>query len=103
MSLHRPEKMLLRTFEGPQPILWGLLENAWGHCAMPTPERPGKGIPRYMTVPEISKYLRLHPTTVYRLAKAGQLPGVKVGDSWRFDVERVDRWLARSAQKQGSK
>ncbi len=46
-----------------------------------------------MTVTEVSKYLRLHPGTVYRLAKAGQLPGFKIGDSWRFDVNRIDQWL----------
>jgi excisionase family DNA binding protein len=54
-----------------------------------------------MTVQEISKYLRLHPGTVYRLAKAGQLPGFKIGDSWRFDLQRVDRWLEHGHHKQG--
>lgn len=54
-----------------------------------------------MTVQEISKYLRLHPGTVYRLAKAGQLPAFKIGDTWRFDRERVERWLERG-HKEGS-
>lgn len=56
-----------------------------------------------MTVQEISKYLRLHPGTVYRLVKAGQLPGVKIGDSWRFDRERVDRWIGAHGAKKPPK
>lgn len=62
---------------------------------MPASARPLKKSARLMTVQEISKYLRLHPGTVYRLAKAGQLPAFKIGDSWRFDPERVERWLER--------
>ena len=67
---------------------------------MPLPVKPSKKN-MLMTVPEISRYLRLHPATVYRLAKAGQLPGFKIGDSWRFDPERVDRWLALATKGRG--
>lgn len=66
---------------------------------MAAPEKPWEKSPRLMTVPEISKYLRLHPATVYRLAKAGGLPGFKIGDSWRFDPQRVDRWLTHKGRR----
>ena len=73
---------------------------------MPVSARPSKKPARLptahlMTVQEISNYLHLHPGTVYRLANAGQLPAFKIGDSWRFDLERVDRWLEHG-HKEGS-
>ena len=48
-----------------------------------------------MTLEEVAGYLRLHTSTVYRLARAGIIPGVKIGGQWRFNQERVDRWLAQ--------
>lgn len=48
---------------------------------------------RTMTVREVSEYLRVHPTTVYRLVKTGRLPGFKVGDRWRFQQAEIDSWL----------
>jgi excisionase family DNA binding protein len=45
-----------------------------------------------MTVKELSDYLKVHPSTVYRQLKRGQLPAFKVGSDWRFNVESIDRW-----------
>jgi excisionase family DNA binding protein len=45
-----------------------------------------------LTVRDLSDYLRVHPSTVYRLLKTGQLPAFKVGSDWRFNVEEIDRW-----------
>ena len=42
------------------------------------------------TAEEIAKYLRVHPYTVKRLARAGKIPGFKVGDKWRFDVQEIE-------------
>ena len=50
------------------------------------------GNSRIMTVTELADYLRVHPTTIYRLLKLGQLPAFKVGSEWRFTVESIDRW-----------
>ena len=47
-----------------------------------------------MTVDEVALYLRIHRSTVYRLVRAGVIPGVKVGSQWRFQKELVDRWMA---------
>ncbi len=66
-------------------------------------EQRSKKPPRFMTVPEVSKYLRLHPGTVYRLVKAGELPGFKIGDSWRFDMERINRWLEQETKERRHK
>ena len=44
------------------------------------------------TVKDLAHYLKVHPSTLYRLLKAGQLPAFKVGSDWRFNVEEIDRW-----------
>lgn len=47
-----------------------------------------------MTLGEVAQYLRLHRSTVYRLAREGILPGFKAGNQWRFQKERVNQWMA---------
>ena len=47
---------------------------------------------RVMTVQDVSVYLRVHPSTIYRLLKKKQLPAFKVGSDWRFNIEAIDRW-----------
>jgi excisionase family DNA binding protein len=49
---------------------------------------------RVLTVREVSEYLRVHPSTVYRLLRQRQLPAFRVGSDWRFNVEAIDRWRA---------
>ena len=48
-----------------------------------------------MTLDEVAEYLRLHRTTVYRLAREGVIPGFKIGSQWRFNKARVDQLMAR--------
>ena len=47
-----------------------------------------------MTIKEVSKYLKLAEKTTYRLAAKKELPGFKVGGSWRFDKQDIDNWIA---------
>lgn len=49
---------------------------------------------RVLTVQEVSDYLRVHPSTVYRMLKKNQLPAFRVGSDWRFTVESIDKWRA---------
>jgi excisionase family DNA binding protein len=37
-----------------------------------------------LTADEAARYLRVSRKTLYRLVSAGQIPGQKVGRSWRF-------------------
>ena len=50
-----------------------------------------------MTVQEVAQYLRLAEATVYKLAQAGEIPGVKVGRAWRFKRELIDEWFREQA------
>jgi excisionase family DNA binding protein len=47
---------------------------------------------KVITVGELSEYLRVHRSTLYRLLKKGQLPGFKIGSDWRFNLETIDKW-----------
>jgi excisionase family DNA binding protein len=54
---------------------------------------------RVMTLREVSTYLRVHPSTIYRMLKHHQLPAFHVGSDWRFNIETIDSW--RLEQKLG--
>ena len=50
--------------------------------------RPAK----VMTLEEVSRYLHVHPSTVYRLLKRGGIPAFRIGSDWRFNIETIDIW-----------
>ena len=57
-----------------------------------TPNNVKDGVP--MTVREISEYLQMAESTVYRLAQDGKLPGRKIGGVWRFPSKNaLDEWV----------
>jgi excisionase family DNA binding protein len=39
-----------------------------------------------LTVSALAEYLRCHPSSIYRLLKAGAIPAFKLGADWRFLV-----------------
>ena len=47
-----------------------------------------------MTPREAAAYLSVHVRTIYRLAKQGEIPGRKIGGSWRFKKDTLDFWLS---------
>lgn len=50
-----------------------------------------------LTVSEVAQYLRVNPQTVYRKAKAGALPVVRIGRAIRFRKSELDNWLQASS------
>ena len=50
------------------------------------------------TVPELAKYLRMKPITIYKHVAGGKLPGFKVGSKWRFKRESIDLWIRRQEE-----
>jgi excisionase family DNA binding protein len=47
----------------------------------------------FWTAEEVSNYLRIPQSTIYKLAQDKILPGFKVGKHWRFRVETIKRWI----------
>jgi excisionase family DNA binding protein len=65
-------------------------------------DQPGRV--RYLTVVEVAETMRVSKMTVYRLLHAGELPGVRVGRSFRVPQDALDHYLRTSlptAQQQG--
>jgi excisionase family DNA binding protein len=56
--------------------------------------QPIESQPRFVTVAEVARLLRVSNMTVYRLIQSGQLPAVRVGRSYRIREADVDRYLA---------
>ena len=46
-----------------------------------------------LTIKELAKYLSVTERTIYNLLERGQLPGFKVGGTWRFKREDIDKWI----------
>jgi excisionase family DNA binding protein len=44
-------------------------------------------------ITEVAKKLQLAVSTIYRYAKQGDIPCVKVGSRWRFMDAELDRFL----------
>ncbi len=48
---------------------------------------------RLMTIKQLASYLSINERTVLKLVQDGTLPGVKVGNQWRFRKAMIDTWL----------
>jgi excisionase family DNA binding protein len=48
-----------------------------------------------MTLKEVSDYLHVHPSTIYRLLKRGEIPAFRIGSDWRFNIETIDIWRSK--------
>jgi nitrogen PTS system EIIA component len=54
-----------------------------------------------MTIEEVAEYLRVSERTVYDWAQKGQLPGGKLGTTWRFKRSEVESWVNRQLGASG--
>lgn len=66
-------------------------------------ERQAVGVPEtngeILTVMDVARFLRVPKSTVYKLARVGELPASKIGKHWRFLRRDIHEWLrARSQQ-----
>ena len=54
-----------------------------------------------LTIREVADYLKLAEKTAYRLVARGEIPGFKVGGSWRFRREEIKAWIDDQSKRQG--
>jgi len=50
-----------------------------------------------LTIEELSVYLKIPKSTLYKLVREGKVPSQKVGRHWRFRKEAIDRWLEHTS------
>ena len=54
-----------------------------------------------LTVTEVARFLRVPKSTVYKLARVGELPASKIGKHWRFIRRDIHEWIhGRSRQSE---
>jgi len=46
-----------------------------------------------LTLGEVSSFLKVPKSTIYKLARERRLPGHKVGKHWRFVREEIEAWV----------
>ena len=45
--------------------------------------------PRWVSVDDAAELLSVHPTTLRRMLRRGELPAIRVGKLWRIDIDAV--------------
>ena len=53
-----------------------------------------------ITAKELANLLKLGESTIYKLASSGRLPGFKIGDSWRFEMDEILKLFRRKGNGQ---
>ena len=56
----------------------------------------------YFTVIEAGKRLRIHPETVKRLCRQGDLPAVKIRNTWLISRAILDNFAGTYSPKRGA-
>ena len=51
-----------------------------------------------LTIEELSAYLKIPKSTLYKVAQEGGLPAKKVGKHWRFHKGAIEEWLRRQPE-----
>jgi excisionase family DNA binding protein len=52
-----------------------------------------------LTITEVAEFLKVAERTIYRLAAAKKIPAFKVGGTWRFSREDIDRWIRQQSME----
>ncbi len=63
-----------------------------GNCHMASSQmnlEPGK----LMDVEQLARYLELEASVIKEWADTGKIPAVKEKNGWRFDKEKIDKWI----------
>ena len=51
-----------------------------------------------LTVSDVARFLRVPKSTVYKLARLGELPASKIGKHWRFLRRDIHEWMHSRTQ-----
>jgi excisionase family DNA binding protein len=52
-----------------------------------------------LTLREVADYLKVTERTLYRLVQERKPPAFKVGNSWRFRREDLERWISEQSRR----
>jgi excisionase family DNA binding protein len=52
---------------------------------------------------EVSRWLSIPKTTLYKLCNQGEIPCAKIGKHWRFDRLLVENWFKEQTRKRAAR
>ena len=72
-----------------------------GSCKMLAHSKTDEGRKQnaMMTSEELAKYLEVEVGVISEWVNSGKIPGMREGDIWRFDRNRIDAWVAEGKIK----
>ena len=53
-----------------------------------------KSISRYMNVKQLSEYLQISTSNIYKRTTNGSIPVIKMNKSVIYDKEEIDKWMS---------
>jgi len=56
-----------------------------------------------LTIGDLSVYLKISKSTLYKLVREGKIPCQKIGRHWRFHKDAIERWLRNDSQADKAK
>jgi len=59
-----------------------------------------EGFSEIMTLEETAKYLKIGKSTLYKMAREGKIPAVKIANQWRFRKDEIDEWWKKVKNKE---
>ena len=59
-----------------------------------------EGFSEIMTLEETAKYLKIGKSTLYKMAREGKIPAVKIANQWRFRKDEIDEWWKKVRNKE---
>lgn len=48
-----------------------------------------------LDIEEAAAFIRIHPKTLQRFAREGQIQGIHIGKLWRFRQSAIEQWITR--------
>jgi excisionase family DNA binding protein len=54
---------------------------------------------KLLTLRQVSEKLQISENTLYKLARKGEIPAIKIGNQWRFKAQDIERWLEEQKRK----
>lgn len=56
-------------------------------------QREAPTFERLLDSDEAARLLRIHPKTLQRMARNGEIRGVQIGKLWRFRASQLNEWM----------
>lgn len=53
-----------------------------------------------LTSKQAADVLQIHPKTLQRYARRGTIPGIRIGDLWRFRASDLDQWIGEGVSSE---